>query len=311
MPANQYGLSMVRFGGATPADIGGIKDWRLDNGIAEIVESSDGEVDPRFAASMTQAQKVRFRSTDIKAVLDLIGVGGRSFVAAGTYTSCSFHFRKRAAGGIYSGGSNEFVISGTVGLAVPVSVRASHGQLAEIEVEIEFVSDGTNPPLAADTGATLPAFTFGPTQMWTIGPAYLNATLVEGLQDMTVDFGIETEPVKGDGFPWPTQVSIKQRRPSMRFDTFHLDAVDDDVIALIGQARSGSTRLFLRKKAEGGANVADATTQHIRFDVAEGRIHMESLGASHPNSALTQVVITPTHNGSVDSVVVNTAVAVA
>lgn len=301
---------MVRFGGGTPADIGGIKDFRLDNGISEIVESSDGEVDPRFAAAMTQAQKIRFRSTDVKAVLDLIGVSGRAFATGGTYTSFSFYFRRRSAGGIYTASGSEFILTATTGMAVPVGVRVSHGQIAEVEVEVTLVSDGTNPPLAADSNSTIPAFAFGPTQMWTCGPAYLNAVLVEGVQDLSVDFNIELETIQGDGFPWPTQVSLKQRRPMLRFSTFHLDAVDDDVIAVIGQVRSGNTRLFLRKKSEGGANVADATAQHIRFDVAEGRIKMDNIGIGHPESALVSISITPTHNSAVDSVVVNTAAAV-
>lgn len=302
---------MIRFGGGVPVDIGGILDFRLNNGISDVVQSSDGEVDPRFAAAMTQAQSIRFRSTDIKAVLDLIGINGQKFQAGHTYTSFSFYFRKRSSGGIYASTGNEFILSASTGLAIPVSVRAAHGQVAEIEVEVFPVSDGTNPPLVADVNQSMPAFAFGPTQLWTCGPAIVNNTLVEGVQELTVDFDIRHEYVQGDGFPWPTQVSIKQRQPMMRFTTFHLDAVDDDVIAVIGQPRSGNTRLFLRKKTEGGANVADGTAQHIRFDVAEGRIKMEDIGASHPESARTQVTIVPTYNGSTDIVAINTAAAVA
>lgn len=309
---------MIRFGG-TLIDIGGIVDWRLDNGIAEIVQSSDGEVDPRFATAMTQAQRIRFRSVDVKKVLDNITQNGLKFQTGATQTSCAMYFRKRAPGGIYVGTTNDFIISATTGLAIPKMVRGNHGQIAEVEVEIIPVSDPATglAPLTADTGQTLPGFTFGPTQLWTVGPAFYKTTLqvgvttIEGVQDLEVDFGIEVETVQGDGFPWSTQVSIKQRRPKMRLTTFHLDHADDDAgLDLIGTPRNGNTRLFLRKKAEGGANVADGTAEHIRFDMAQGRISVDTLGASHPESARLGLNFTPSFNSSVDQIVVNTAAAV-
>lgn len=308
MASKQYGLSFVEVIGASPdPQITGITSVRFNSNLSEITPSSDGNINPTLAMAMTQSSRIRFTTNDIKGALDVAGFNG---LAIGTtVTPMGFNFRARLAGGQYDP-NDGFSIVMPSGLLIPIGLRASHGQVAEIEMEaIPVSTDGVAAPLALDSGIVS---TVGntPTRVWTIGPWYINAVLLEGIREFNLEFGIDVELLEADAIPWPTQASIKQRRPTFSCQTFHLDQVDKDALALIGQIRSGVTRAFLRRKGTGAANSPDATANHIRFDVAEGRISMRDVGAGHPESASVAIMVTPTKTGSTDPIAVNTAAAI-
>lgn len=312
MPSNQYGLSHVDISGHISAvSITGITDVRFSSNLSEVVQSTDGSLDPRFAAAMTQVSRIRFRTNDIRGALDVAGFNGMDISGdAGLSDTLQFNFKKRAPGGTFVG-EEGFVIGMVAGILIPIQCRVSHGQIAEIEMEAIPVYDGVNVPFILELAA---ASTVGntPTRLWTVGPWYINGVLLEGIRDFTINFGLDVELLEADGMPWPSRVAIKQRRPSFECSTYHLDQVDKDTLAMIGQARGAGvvTRAFLRRKLEGGANTADGTIGHIRFDVAEGRISMQDLGSGHPESAMCRIGVTPTKTGSTDSIAVNTNVVI-
>jgi len=308
MASTQYGLSIVEPLGHINGIIGGITDVRVESGLTEVVQSTDGSIDARFVAAMTQVSRIRFKTNDIRGALEVAGFNGAPFSAADTITALAFYFRKRLAGGAFEGGEG-FIAYMFNGILVPIGLRAAHGQIAEIEIEAIPVYDGTILPLQLDTGVPVSVGNT-PSRLWTVGPWYVNGTLLEGIRDFSLDFGLDVELLEADGIPWPTKASIKQRRPRFECNTFHLDAVDKDVLALIGQARSGVTRAFLRKKLEGGANTPDGTIGHIRFDVAEGRIAMQDLSDGHPDSAMCRIGVTPTKTGATDPIAINVNVVI-
>lgn len=310
MPSNQYSLSLVELVNG-PANIAGIQSCQINSAIEELILSSDGNVDPGFGSGMTQAPRITFTTTDIKTALDNIGMSGLPFGPLGfTVIGVTLHFRRRDPGGIHASGSTGFAVLMSKGLCIPRRLSASHGEVARIEIEVVPIYDGVNPVMIVESAVASGFIANSPTVAWTIGPWYVNNTLLEGLRDFSLDFGIDLELNQSDGFPWPQGVSIKQRLPRFEGQTYHLDQADKDALAVIGAATTSVTRAFLRKKAQAGGNVADGTAQHIRFDVAEGRVQIEDLGSGHPDSAMARVRVTPTQTGATSILAINTAAAI-
>lgn len=320
MASNQYGLSMIELTGTGAAVIGQIAEVTLDPGLDDLIQSLSGDIDPTFSTVPEQNLKIRFKTTAIKVALDLIGIGG-ILIGGTVYSSINFYLRKRAPGGEYAtGAASVYKIGCTSGLIVPIQTSGTQGAISDIEYELTPLSDGVNVPIALTAVAALPAaFTAAAAAVadaWTLGPWYIDGVLLESMREFTLDFGIELEQIRGNGIIWPTQVSIKQRRPQLQGKLYHLDMASDTVaagnVSLLGKLSPSAsvTRAFLKKKVQGGGNELDATALHIRFDISEGRLSITDLGATHPESAMMGLSIKPTKLSANAIVTVNTAAAI-
>ncbi len=314
LPGRIFGLAPVQVTGSAPTTIDGLSSLQINNGLNRIVHSADGEVDPKFSTTAFNEPRIRFRTCALKTVLDL-AILGRSIPDSTIITALNFFFRQRAPGSTYQPASLahcKFAL--TKGILIPVQLRGTHPNIVECECEGVAVSDAGNAPLSFDAGQTLPNFTpvADVGALWTVGPVYINGELLENIFDITVDFGIELELMQGSGFPWPTQVSIKSRMPKITLTTKNIEALDKDAAALaiaaVGQPQSGVCSVFFRKKLQGGANVPDGTTGHIKIKLFQCDITWTDVAGQHPESPTATIVITPTKDDDINEILaINTS----
>ncbi len=299
-----YGLYAVSIGSTV---IRQITNQAFDPAVQEMLVSGSGQIDAEHASVSSQVAMMRFTTTELDVAIGAAGVIGLKIDEANDSNQMVFQFRRRAQGSTYASGSVNVKMTVKLGLLMPVTVNAAQGDTpASIEYLLVCIYDGTNDPIIIEDDAALVDKTPAISKVWTVGPWYVNGNLVDIIQDFTMNFGINHQAPLGSGNVWPTLAYIQSRNPSMTCTGLDLAPAIED-IGLLGVARSGITRAFLRKKAQGAANVAANVAEHIRFEVAEGRITTQNASVDHQDDANLGLLVTPTFDGTNAPIVVNTA----
>ena len=294
--------------GAGDVFIDQISDFNVDTAINEILEGADGGVDPTFAAVQSQSPKIGFTSTKLATILAKCGISGLKLSADVDEDGAEFWFQKVAEGGTRESGSNHLKMTMKKGLLLPRSLTASNDGVANLSFEALAVYDGTNNPIVIAADQALEGSP-SVSELFTCGPVEINGVTLEGIQEITIDFGI-TEIIQGaDGQVWPTFVGIMNRRPAITIRT--LDVLSLNTFGLSGAAQGATDSVvYLRKIAEGGTRVSDETAEHISFAIDAGRIAVNTISGGHDAPQASEVKITPTYDGVNDVFVINTATAI-
>lgn len=308
--------------------IGQIQNQQIGTGLAHILETVDGGVDAQFIAVSEQKPTVTFTTTSIKAVLDMLPLLDVSAIdISASPVPVILYFRQRGIGASFLGTFSHIKMTIYGGLIHWTNLRATHPQAATIDVTITVLQDTKktggvqNDPITIVKEQSLGT---APTSggIWTVGPWYLNGTLVKQFSDMSIDPGLRVETLSADGEVWPEMGFVPERRPVISGTTTQMGILDKadglDLgaggtlpgLGLIGVGRTGITRVFLRKRASGSAVEADSAATHIRFDVAAGQIHWDDATARVGDNAALSVKITPIATGGNAPIAVNTAVAI-
>jgi len=286
-----------------------ISDWAVSTGIAQILAGSDGAVDPTYVAVGAQAPAMSWTTSAIATVLGNLGISGLAIAADVDELGLEAWFQKITEGGTRTAGSNHVLMTMKEGIIVPRVLNAPHGGVATLAMEAIATWDGTNDPIVI---ATSQALTGSPTvgELFTCGQVDINGTTLEAVQNITIDFGLQVFAQGSDGLVWPTFAGIMSRTPTITIRT--LDAISLSTFGLSGAAQAATASLiYLRKIAEGGTRVADATAEHIKFTVEEGRIQVDAVQGSHGQPLGSDITITPTYDGSNAIMGIDTASAIA
>lgn len=284
-----------------------IQSSQIDPGVETVLFGGDGKVDNQYAAAMFQQPTLRFTTTAIARALTAAGISGVAIGASPAVADA--WFQQAAAGGTRVTGLNSTRLRMTKGLLVPRAITATDRQIASISYELAAVSaDGTTSPLAVTLSQTMPTLSAAD-QAFTVGSASLNGTAIGDVKSLSIDFGLQLMIEGGGGEAYPTFVAIQRRAPKIRLRTLNLDLASG-----LGQvvAQGGSDSVFyLRKLAEGGTRVANATAEHISFSVDDGLITLQTVGGENEDQPqMLELLIEPTWDGTNDVIAVNTATAI-
>lgn len=282
-----------------------IVDYQPDAGVEVLKHFSDGQSDPNFAAIILQSPRLTFTTTAIARALAIAAYAPYSIAA-----NADFYFQKLAQGGIRAGSTTSLRVRGAKGILVPQQISCSDKAYARMQMVMAFVSsDGTTAPVTATDSVALPSIT-ATDQLFTIGPIKINGTEVEGVKDVTIDFGMDLVVEHGSGEAYPTFSGVRSRNPTISFRT-----TDPTFLATDGYfAAQGSTDsvVYLRKCNKNGLRVANATTEHIGFTIDDGLVHVRSPGGgASEDTQMAEVIIEPTFDGTNDTVAVSAATAIA
>ena len=285
-----------------------IGDQSYNANLEQLIQGGDGQVDSTFVAVGGQAPTMSFTTTDIKKVLDNTGISGLA-IAPSVGTGVSAWLQKIAEGGTRTGGSNNIKLLMAKGMIVPRTLTAGHNVPATIGVDLIASYNLTALPFVISGSA---AITGTPTtaDLWTCGKCVINGTVINGVQSITIDFGLQIIQQGSDGIVYPTFVAVQSRQPMITIEC--VDATALTTFGLSGVAQSATDSvIYLRKIDEGGTRVADATETHISFTIDEGHVFVESISGGHNDPASVSITLTPTWDGSNDIIVIDTTAAIA
>ena len=263
-----------------------IVDQNLDTGLNEIVTNPDGKVYGEFAATLSARPVTSFTTTGIASALAIIGVEFYAIAAAADmYMQKMTNFGKRA------GATSHVKLSVNPGMIIPRTLTADQDDLARLTCDlIPISSDGSTTPIAI-TGSQSLAGTPATDEQYTVGAASLNNSTVDGVQSVTVDFGVQESIQAGKGLPYATFCGIMRIAPIVTIRTF--DAALLATYAVPGAAISSATNVTFRQIVQGA--VPNGTTKTLT--VNEGRISARQIQVAEGEANII-VQVTPTYNGT-------------
>lgn len=222
----------------------------------------------------------------------LVALNSSTFCSAGLSllaSTITIPFKIRAAGALFVSGSNNVHLTGANALIVPTSFEASQdGDFALANMDVHWLSaDGIAKGCDDATGQSIAAQAFS--SEYTLGPCYINGTLIAGAQSFRVTPGIEVvKPPLGSGSVFPTFASIKAAMPTMQVTVNDWDAIAGTVGDFTAMT---SANFYIKKRADSGVFTAAATAEHIRFTFAAGLADTDSVSVSNNDDGSATITL--------------------
>jgi len=289
---NQYVISAFKHASIL---IKGVQNLNLTPNLQQIISSGSGAVDPTFVSIGQMQPEITFDATAIKTAL--AGVGG---ISGAAMSSDTFYFQRMLAGGKRGGASTNIKVVAVAGIIIPTQIRAAQSREATIGYRaVPVSSNGILAPITMTTLQSLETGQDAANEIYTLGPVTVNGTALPGVDDMTLDFGINLEIIFADGGIYPTFVGIMNRAPFFTVKTFDLDALASWDIDGIVQGATDST-IILQNQVEGGVRGAAPIT----FSVNAGMAHFENITGAHGQRIGGSARVTPTWDGTADIIAI-------
>ncbi len=293
----------------TPIYIGQMESSAVAPNVADLLLAGAGQADASFGAIGEVKPVCSFTTSQLKTVLDVCGIDGLQIDAAATYTDVEIYLQQLEEGGVRKSGSAHLMMAVNKGILIPRTINATQGPgAATIACDLLCTYDGTNDPIAVSSSVALPSVAAA-TEAFTLGPVDLNGTDVDGVQSVTVDFGITEINLSGDGDVYATFAAITDRRPRINLTTNKATFLTTTGISGTAVDVNNCT-VFLRKVTEGGKRVADATEEHIAIAADEGVVYPDSTTYSQGDVVAQGFIVVPTYDGSNAVLAISTASAI-
>lgn len=249
-------------------------------GTSIIVGRVSGGQLPSFIAGGASSPRASFASMDVFNALTSVDLSAGLSIASG---SIVIPFQKRAQGGTYASGSSHQSITASDALLVITGIEAAQGgDGASVNLDAIFRStDGLTRPCTLNTAASLTAQAFQ--ALYHMGPVKVQmasesaASQVTQVTRFSVNPGLSVQVAAYDGGNYPTVITIDQQDPSIDLTFEDFDAASRFVS---DYTELDSITVYLRKLADGGTFVADATEGHISMTLTGGLITVQSIQAA-------------------------------
>jgi len=291
---NRYTLSAYKHGSTL---IKGVQNLSLNMNLQQIIASGSGAVDVSFVGVGEIAPEITFDTTAIKTALaNCGGINGAAL------SSDVFFLQKLLDGGLRGGALSHIKLTAATGIIVPTQIRAAQGAVATIGYRaLPTSADGEASPLAILGSQSLEVGQSVVSEIYTLGPVSINGTPLEGVDDITIDFGITlTDKKSGSGAVYPTFIGVMSRQPSFTIRTFDLDAFASWGLDGVAQGETDSTVQLLDQLAGGVRG-----SSPITFTIDAGMIHCDTIDGTHGQQSGGSVKITPVWDGVADIIVIS------
>lgn len=222
----------------------------------------------------------------------LVALNTSTFCSAGLSllaSTITIPFKIRSAGALFVSGSNNVNLTGVNALIVPTSFEASQdGDFALANMDVHWLSaDGIVKGCDDSVSVAVAAQAFN--AEYTLGPCYINASLIPGVQSFRVTPGIEVvKPPLGSGSVFPVFASIKAAMPTMQITVNDFDAIAGTVGDWTAMT---SANFYMKKRADSGVFTASATSEHIRFTFAAGLTDTDSVSVSNNDDGSATITL--------------------
>ena len=260
-----------------------IKRTSFQAGIEGQALRQSGALDPSQIIVKGGEPRITFESMDLSGVLTAISVSSGLFVNNAAIT---IPWNRRANGGTFAGGSNNFQLSALYGLFIPKSISASQGDDGAV-VEIEgciLSSDGLTVPVTASVNNALGSQAYS--TAYAMGPMYIDSTQLLQVESIKVDPGLTLVAKRFDGSVYPTLAFIQERNPTIDITFENFDALNTQGPLFASMTTAAA---YFRKKVDGGTFVTDITAVHTKLSFGTGLKVVQSADASDTSNAKANI----------------------
>jgi len=267
-----------------------ISDVEPGHNFQDLTEYAASQPGPQFTGSHMASPDNRFRTTQIKSILDATFAGDYGIASDLSGGNVDTEFKAGANLGI------RLADAGLVHLRLRMqenamicweSLSATQGGLAELSCRLVAVYNSAtgNDPMVSTASIAL-SQTSAVNHLFTLGPVWLNGAVLQGVQDARLDNNIQYEEEGGEGDAFITYAAVRDYRPVFTLHSRNLAYLDT-----YGERGTAVSSFFwwLRKKLVSGINVPDATVEHILFSATQGTIKARRIQAG--GRAMAEVTV--------------------
>lgn len=255
---------------------------RATPGVNAIKGIPSGLPGARFIYNINQTPEFSVDVPQIKTVLDNCGTGILD-LGSGNTDYFLKHTVNRASR-VADATNTHIRLRANKAVMIPQQLSASDGQPASMSVRLVNMFDGSTAPIVA-SASTLSG-TPSHAENFTLGPVALNSTALNGVQSVSVDFGISTVERRGDGELYLSHLFERETLPVIRIQTLSAPWA---TYGINGTALTGLS-LWLRKCAE-TSRVADGTEEHILLSGTAGFFHVEETSGAGNEPVVTTITV--------------------
>jgi len=284
-----------------------VKSVAIDPGIERILSAVGGSFENSYAG---RTRFVPIATITTEAIASMLGIVGAAVLAIteGVGGGVQLYLSQLADGSCRETGSKHMKFEISAGALIPRRITASDGALATIDVDVIGTYDGTNNPLTITKDQALPDTAAVQSEAYTVGPLKM-AALMSDVQSFTFDFGVKEYIGHQSGEAYARFVAGLQREASLSVDLLDVDALDDTTGLSIGGDETAVTQ-YLRKIADGGGPVPDATAENIGLTFAKVFVAPQPINAASGSEATYSLAIDPVWNGTDTAVQISTTSAI-
>lgn len=249
------------------SQIAGVFDVSVLAGENVVRPTADGAIDPFLAMLVGIDPRVQFSTYDLKAGLDVTSLSPVAGAVESYDAIIGVDGVKAAAGAVKYSAANA--------VTFPRSVSLTQDQPAT--ATFEAIVTGSDFTVAAS--ATLSAFTdIGNDIFFGLGPLSVNGAAITGVTSINLNYAVQEFLLRADGAIATQAVAAIQRIPVITITAF-----PDSGISAFGveAALDGTDGLefYARKRTRVGY-VADATAEHVKFQMKNGIIKRSNTAGS-------------------------------
>lgn len=260
--------------------LGSINEVQANFNMEVLSNFPGGHIAPMCIANLLQQPQIRVTTPEIDTVLAAVPVNGYAT------TNDSYLYQKLAtATGTVARATTSHtrhVLSAVTTYWTTVNLQ--HNQESTLELMVVPVWDGSA-DIIAPSGSVALTGNLACNPRYGAGPVSINGTAINGIQSIEWSSGAQVQILGASSEVWPTSVSIQRVAPMCRIVTTDIQLATigiagtalDETNGLIGWAR--------RHKS------ADASTHHIKGQILNGIVHVESETGSSPEDYRATLVI--------------------
>ncbi len=299
MAFTQHTISSVKHGSTV---INGIASSGFSPGLVELILNGSGKIDAGFIGVLGASPELSFSTT-------MVGTALSTFLTASnplngiaiTGSNFLFYYEKIANQGTRTSGAAHVKATVAEGMVIPMSIEASHYGVATATYRVICTSaDGTTAPIAFAGSQALDAGIAVASEMFTLGGVSINGSALDGVSNVSINFGNNVEITGGDGNPYPEFVAITTRRPSITIATTNLD--DFVSWGLIGAAQGDSDSVVTLAAVTNDGTLTGSGDK--TFTVDAGRISYRDISGSDGSRIGGAITITPRYDGTNEVIVI-------
>lgn len=256
--STKHGLYAIKIDSAV---LGGIGAQGINLNVNLKSESTDDNVHVVHQSLRGQAPEFTFTTMSIAAAIDQIALAGQSISAMGA--GLTLYAQKRQSESTRATGASHKSWAAAAGILALGQLQVTSQEDATLSTRAVLTSDGANHPIVKSNTATLPTLA-NDNERFGIGPVTVAGVTIDSIRSITLEFGVEIEPITTDSDQYPSFASVARIVPVLTIQGINVDMLDAANIPFEGaEAQHADTTIYLRKYLDKSTFVANGEAEHI------------------------------------------------
>lgn len=239
------------------ANYTGLGNLRLQNGVASTLNAGGSELDPSIIATTEVVPQFEFDTFDMATWLPALFTSNK-IPRLAISSSAQVYLQATSAGGTRGGAGTNIKCNVTKGVFVPRALLFRNGVVG-LRIGLFCDWDATNAPVTFSASQNLAAGAAGAPSLWTIRALKIGTTVINRINDLTLDFGIEVGRAAPRNTLYRMDTTLTRQVPRAAWGTHDIAVALAASGASVLASGTGGIQIFLGQYDDDTATVLTTT----------------------------------------------------